>query len=237
MHAAFISIIEFSFSSFFCERTSQECWLSRGRCRARPRVDWGALSLNRKGLHLRYWLASSELPLCLHRRTFERSAPGGGGLGQCCFGQTAKGANDRAEESLMERWANTSEGGQASALEMKPTLELTTGWMLALPTQHKTLIFIPATSHPVSDCIVFAGGLKYQQRCLLELEKTKQTKQRHHNKGQCPEGEKVGRQPLSPASTERKWENKQEKAFITCLCGQQWEAAAEGEEEEKKRRH
>lgn len=73
---------------------------------------------------------------------------------------------------------NTSEGGQTSALEMKPTLELTTGWMLALLTQHKTLIFIPATSHPVSDCIVFAGGLKYQQcRCLLELEKTKQNRQ------------------------------------------------------------
>lgn len=47
----------------------------------------------------------------------------------------------------------------------------------ALRTQHKTLIFIPATSPPASDCIVLTGGLKYQQcRCLLEPDK-KQNRQ------------------------------------------------------------
>lgn len=74
---------------------------------------------NKKGLRLRHWFASSGMPLCLHRSAFDCSARRSEVLGQRCCGQTAKGANDRVEESLIERWANTSEGRERQALEMK----------------------------------------------------------------------------------------------------------------------
>lgn len=116
--------------------------------------------------------SSPEMPICSqwnvftstqkYLRVFSQTI---WGLRRLCCGQTAQGVNDRVEESLIERWGNTSEGGERRAQEMKLRQESRgrgrkpgepadscVPWlpkMTAVLAKQKIFIIIPVISHPL----------------------------------------------------------------------------------------